>query len=184
MKLFLFISQKIKNLIKGFKKHFLVVRVRPKVSETSKIKIEQPKKEEPKRVPLNESNVKYALEYVLKVAEDNDVNLGVGILLGDSNDLCKQKSFTKLICTTFKYVTIYTDDIYAADKFGDYVYDKYGLPIMAIGSSEFLKCRYHITIDLVSGKLRCGRDMCIDGALYDKSEHLIGITSGKRIIKV
>lgn len=182
MKLFRFISQKIKDLINRFKKHFLIVRVKPEISVSEKVKLSEPVDTTPKRVPINDSNVKYALEYILNLAENKDVSFGVGILVKDLGDLSHKNSFSELICNTFKYVTIYTENMSSADRFGDYIYDRYGLPIMILGSSEFSKCKYQVIIDLVSGKLRYGRDICIDGVMYDRSDNIVGISSGKRII--
>ncbi len=185
-KIYSFISQKIKS----FKIRIvsLISRLGRKKtaleSGGAKNKSEEVKSEKLSRVPIDDSTAKYAIEYIFGIVNTAGCDRGVGIIVDDVNNFRELNSFIDIVCLSFRYVTIYTDNIDSANMLGDFVYEKYGLPIMVLSMSEAVRCRYHVIIDLRNGKVRYGRDLCIDSAVADNNGKVVGLCIGSRIVRI
>lgn len=173
------ISQKIKSfkvrIIKRLSKYFRHKSsgiYRPEADITT---------EETRTLPIDDITAKYALGYLFGLGDAVGCDRGVGIIVNDVDDLRELNTFTNMVCLSFKYVTVYTKNIESANAMGDFVYEKYGLPIMILSISEASRCRYPVIIDLVKGRVRYGRDLCIEGAEF-KNGKFTGLRIGSRIV--
>ena len=175
------ISQKIKSfkirIIKVISKYFR--HKSPAVYRAE----ENLKIEESRTLPIDDTTVKYALEYLFSLGDAVGCDRGVGIIVNDVDDLRELNTFTDTVCLSFKYVTVYTNNIDSANVLGDFVYEKYGLPIMILSISEASRCRYPVIIDLVKGRVRYGRDFCIEGTEF-KNGKVMGLRIGSRIVEL
>lgn len=142
------------------------------------------KPEETRRNPIDDSTAKYALQYIFEIVNTAGCDRGVGIIIEDVDKLRERNSFIDIVCLSFRYVTIYTENIESANLFGDFVYEKYGLPIMVLNISEAARCRYPVIIDLMRGKVRYGRDLCIEGAEFDNNGKFLGLCVGSRTVPI
>lgn len=174
MSLFKFISQKIKGLYARVKKAFLKLAERQ--NTVPRI--------EPKKRPIDDLTVKYALNYIFSIAGSASYEKGAGIIVKNIDELRERNTFSALVCTAFRYITVYTKCTESANEFADYVYERYGLPVMVMSIEEASRCRYPVIIDFVRGKVRYGRDVCVDGTLYGADGKMTGLTVGARIIKI
>ena len=176
MLFFKFISQKIKDLYHFIKELFY----------NKKILIEQQDRNKLTEKQTAEYPVKVLIgcEYVLSLLNTPGFKAGAGIIVDDVDDLRGLNTVMNLVCREFKYVTIYTKNISAGNKTADYVYSKFGLPIMVLDVSESQKCRYQVIIDFNNGKLRCGRDLCVTGTAKDKNGDTVGLYLGERLVTV
>lgn len=184
--LILFISQKIKSLgrwIAGLFAKFGFASLSSEVKGNEK-EAKALKDETPNKVPIDDYAAKYVLKYIFSIVNNTGCDRGVGIIVDDVNNLRERNSFIDIVCLSFRYVTIYTENLDTANRLGDIVYEKYGLPIMILSISEAARCRYPVIIDFVHGKVRCGRDLCIDGAITDNGGRLTGLCVGSRIVPV
>ena len=182
-----FISQKIKSFrvwISGLFAKFGLKKAEPGSYIRDKVEPKVIKAEEPRRIPIDDSTAKYALQYIFGIVNAAGCDRGVGIIVDDVNKLRERNSFIDIVCLSFRYVTIYTENIEAANTFGDFVYEKYGLPIMVLSISEAVRCRYPVIIDFVHGKVRYGRDLCIEGAEFDNNGKFLGLCIGSRTVQI
>ena len=166
MLFFKFISQKIKDLYHFIKELFYNKKILIEQQDRNKL-TEKQTAEYPVKVPIGCDNIEISIKYVLSLLNTPGF-----------------KAVMNLVCREFKYVTIYTKNISAGNKTADYVYSKFGLPIMVLDVSESQKCRYQVIIDFNNGKLRCGRDLCVTGTAKDKNGDTVGLYLGERLVTV
>lgn len=183
MSFFKFISQKIKDLYHFIKELFYNKKILLEQQNQNKLP-EKQTAEYPVKVPIGCDNIELSIKYVLGLLNTPGFNAGVGIIIDDVDDLRGLNTVMNLVCREFKYVTIYTKNISAGNKTADYVYSKFGLPIMVLDVSESQKCRYQVIIDFNNGKLRCGRDLCVTGTAKDKNGDTVGLYLGERLVTV
>lgn len=182
--LFKFISQKINalcTLIKTLVKKIQSIKLMYLGSSAAEGL--NPQQSVPRKEPLSDDGIILALKYIFKIIGSSDYEKGAGIIIGDVDSIRERNTFLSLVCSAFRYITVYTENVGSANKLADYVYDRFGLPIMVMTADEALRCRYPVIIDFISGKVRYGRDLCIDGVFYDASDSLLGISIGSRIVK-
>lgn len=179
--LFKFISQKIKKIFNYFKSIF--TQKPTLIDEAIDKKQQILEKVYPEKVDLCCENLEFIIEYVLKIANIKRYSSGVSIIVCDVDSLSGLNTVMNLVCTEFKYVTIYTENVYSAGAIADYVYAKFGLPIMVLGIEESARCRYPVIIDFVNNKLRYGRDVCITGTAKEKSGKTVGVYIGDRLVR-
>lgn len=182
--LFKFISQKINALCA------LIRTLAKKIYSKKSIciggsagKALEPAQSIPRKEPLSGVGIILALKYIFKIVNASEYEKGAGIIISDVNSIREMNTFLSLVCSAFRYITVYTENAESANKLADYVYDRFGLPIMVMTADEAPRCRYPVIIDFISGKVRYGRDLCIDGIFYDANDSLLGISIGSRIVK-
>ena len=180
MLFFKFISQKIKDLYHFIKELFYNKKILIEQQDRNKL-TEKQTAEYPVKVPIGCVNIEISIKYVLSLLNTPGFKAGAGIIVDDVDDLRGLNTVMNLVCREFKYVTIYTKNISAGNKTADYVYSKFGLPIMVLESQ---KCRYQVIIDFNNGKLRCGRDLCVTGTAKDKNGDTVGLYLGERLVTV
>ena len=183
MLFFKFISQKIKDLYHFIKELFYNKKILIEQQDRNKL-TEKQTAEYPVKVPIGCDNIEISIKYVLSLLNTPGFKAGAGIIVDDVDALRGIKIVMNLLCREFKYVTIYTKNISAGNKTADYVYSKFGLPIMVLDVSESQKCRYQVIIDFNNGKLRCGRDLCVTGTAKDKNGDTVGLYLGERLVTV
>ena len=183
MSFFKFISQKIKDLYHFIKELFYYKKILIEQQDRTQL-TENQTAEYPVKVPIGCDNIEISIKYVLSLLNTPGFKAGAGIIVDDVDDLRGLNTVMNLVCREFKYVTIYTKNISAGNKTADYVYSKFGLPIMVLDVSESQKCRYQVIIDFNNGKLRCGRDLCVTGTAKDKNGDTVGLYLGERLVTV
>lgn len=178
------VSQKIKSCLCRFIRA-LVANIRSDSANSRNTISEdiEPARIEPQRLPIDDITVKYALGYIFGLINSAAYDKGAGVVVVDIDDLRERNTFSGLLCKAFRYLAIYTENTESANIFADQVYEKYGLPIAVLDIDEAGGCRYPVMIDLVSGKVRYGRDVCVDGAVFE-GEEPIGISVGSRVIPI
>ena len=135
MSFFKFISQKIKDLYYFIKKLFYNKKILIEQQDRNKL-TEKQTAEYPVKVPIGCDNIEISIKYVLSLLNTPGFKAGAGIIVDDVDDLRGLNTVMNLVCREFKYVTIYTKNISAGNKTADYVYSKFGLPIMVLDVSE------------------------------------------------
>lgn len=143
MLFFKFISQKIKDLYHFIKELFYNKKILIEQQDRNKL-TEKQTAEYPVKVPIGCDNIEISIKYVLSLLNTPGFKAGAGIIVDDVDDLRGLNTVMNLVCREFKYVTIYTKNISAGNKTADYVYSKFGLPIMVLDVSESQKCRYQV----------------------------------------
>ena len=183
MLFFKFISQKIKDLYHFIKELFYNKKILIEQQDRNKL-TEKQTAEYPVKVPIGCDNIEISIKYVLSLLNTPGFKAGAGIIVDYVDDLRGLNTVMKMVSREIKYVTIYTKNISAGNKTADYVYSKFGLPIMVLDVSESQKCRYQVIIDFNNGKLRCGRDLCVTGTAKDKNGDTVGLYLGERLVTV